>query len=197
MAAKMALFAYGSLVDPASASATLSRSVGAPRPARLRGWKRRFSQARDNHDSEKTFARRDDGSDPDWVLGLNLEPSYDPEQSPNGSLIEVSLEELERLDLREIRYERVEVSARVVAATGEPPPAEVFTYVAKPANLALEPRPRSVILARYVRVVEEAFAAIGSDQLAEYRRTTLPYPTEVVEGVLVADRIPEGNPREW
>ncbi|MGI8727624.1 MAG: hypothetical protein ACR2K6_08110, partial [Solirubrobacterales bacterium] len=60
-------------MDPASASETLGREVGEPTPATLLGWRRRFSQARDNRRCEKTFARSDDGSVPTWILGLNLE----------------------------------------------------------------------------------------------------------------------------
>ncbi len=61
---------------------------------------------RDNHASEKTFARRSDGSLPGHVLGLNLEPSDDPAEAPNGVLLELSEEDLERLDVRELRYDR-------------------------------------------------------------------------------------------
>jgi len=54
-----------------------------------------------------------------------------------------------------------------------------------------------VILATYVRAVEAAFETLGPDQLDLFRETTDPHPVEVVEGVLVRDQIPAGNPREW
>lgn len=194
---RIAVFGYGSLVDPASAGLTLGRTVERLWPARLPGRRRRFSQARDNRHSEKTFARVDGGSVPDWVLGLNLEPSDDPSHAPNGALIELTAAELERLDLREIRYDRVDVGAAIETLPGAPNFDLVLTYVAKPANFAPEPPAGAVILASYAAAVEAAFALLGPGEQAEYRRTTLPYPGELVESRLVRDRIPAGNPREW
>jgi hypothetical protein len=54
-----------------------------------------------------------------------------------------------------------------------------------------------VILASYACAVEAAFESLGPGQLDLYRESTEPHPVEVVEGVLVRDRIPAGNPREW
>jgi hypothetical protein len=187
---RTALFAYGSLVSSASASATLGRTPSDPVPVRLPGWRRRWSQFRDNLAVEKTFARRDDGSWPPHVLGLNLEPSDDASEAPNGALLEVGETELLRLDVREMRYHRLEVD-----------PVEgfdrVFTYTAKPANRAPEPPPGAVVIGAYVRRVERAFEELGPGQLRLYRETTGPPPVEVIDAVLVRDRIPPGNPREW
>ena len=110
MLGRVAMFAYGSLVSPESAARTLGRAVPEPTPARLAGWRRRWSQFRDNRAVEKTFARRADGSIP-HVLGLTIEPADDEAVAPNGGLVEVSEEELRRLDTREIRYDRIEVPA--------------------------------------------------------------------------------------
>lgn len=194
---RTALFAYGSLVDPVSAALTLGRGVDRVWPARLVGWRRRFSQARDNRRCEKTFARADDGTIPAWILGLNLEPADSSEPGPNGALIEVSEADLERLDLRELRYDRTEFPGAVLASASAPGFDRVVTYVAKPAHLASEPPRGAVILVSYATAVERAFATLGESERAEYLRTTLPYPAELVEGRLVADEIPEGNPREW
>ncbi len=54
-----------------------------------------------------------------------------------------------------------------------------------------------MILASYPRTVEAAFESLGPGQLDLFRETTDPHPVEVVEGVLVRDRIPAGNPRDW
>ena len=196
--ARTALFAYGSLVDPVSAALTLGRGVEQVWPARLAGMRRRFSQARDNRVCEKTFAHAGDGSIPPYILGLNLEPGeHEPGPGPNGALIEVSDAELTRLDVRELRYDRTPVDPGRLAAADLPPFARVFTYVAKPAHLAIRPPAGAVILASYAAAVDRAFASLGEAERAAYRETTLPYPVEVVEGRLIADRIPEGNPREW
>lgn len=175
---------------------TLGRPVERVWPGRLEGWRRRFSQVRDNRACEKTFARADDGTIPEHVLGLNIE-QVGAGVGPNGGLIEVTEIELERLDLRELRYDRVEITAAVTAAPSGPRFDLVLTYVAKEAHHAPAPPPGAVILRRYADTVEAAFAALGRGERSEYRRTTLPYPAELIEGRLVADRIPDGNPRGW
>ena len=53
------------------------------------------------------------------------------------------------------------------------------------------------VIGAYVRRVERAFEELGPGQLRLYRETTGPPPVEVIEAVLVRDRIPPGNPREW
>src|SRR5688572_19428306 len=95
----LGLFGYGSLVLPESASMTLGREAGAMRPARLRGWKRRFSQGRDNLTCEKTFECAD-GRRPEWILGLNVEQGEDGGGPVNGVVIDLSEAELDRLDIR-------------------------------------------------------------------------------------------------
>lgn len=194
--ARLAVFAYGSLVDPASASVTLERAVEEVWPAHLRGWRRRFSQARDNRACEKTFARVDDGTIPERVLGLNVERDANGGKTPNGALIEVSEAELDRLNAREIRYDRVEVTSEVAA--GEAPEFDrVYAYVAKAAHFAAETPPGAVIIRSYAATVEAAFEALGPGHRDEYVRTTLPYPAELIDARLIEDRIPPGNPREW
>lgn len=190
-----AVFAYGSLVSRVSVAATLGREAGDVWPATLRGWRRRFSLRRDNRTSEKTFALAD-GSIPDWVLSLNLEPAAgDP--GPNGALIEVSPEEVLRLDRRELRYDRVDVTAAAVAAAGTPAFDRVHVYTAKPENLASDGISGAVVLRSYVEAVEAAFAELGPDELDAYVASTEAPAAEVVRAQLVRDRIPPGNPREW
>lgn len=188
-----AVFAYGSLVSPASATATLGREVEASPPLRLPGWRRRWSTFRDNLASEKTFARADDGSLPRWCLGLNVEPAPD-EPGPNGVLLYVTSQELERLDLREMRYDRVEVSEDL---DGLPTGTTVFAYTAKPRQHAPEPPDGAVVIASYVAAVERAFSALGDGELQLYRETTERPPVPVIDALLVRDHIPEGNPRDW
>lgn len=197
--ARIAVFGYGSLVDRASVSITLGREVERVHVARLPGWRRRFSQARRNRDCEKTFANAADGSVPEWILGLNVEPSDDEGHAPNGGLIPVTEAELERMDLREMRYDRHDVTDCVEPQRGAGLPSfdAVVTYTAKPAHLATEPPPGAVILRSYASATESAFESLGPQAVAEYRRTTLPYPAELIDGVLIRDEIPAGNPRGW
>jgi cation transport regulator ChaC len=190
----IALFAYGSLVSPASAERTLGRPVEPATPARLAGWRRRWSQVRDNLTTEKTFADAETGVVPPHCVGLNIEREPGA-TGPNGVLLDVSEAELERLAIREIRYDRVDVTGAVSAEAAAF--AHVATFTAKPENFAPAPPPGAVILAPYLREVEAAFAALGAEQLELFRSTTGPPPVEAIEAVLVRDEIPPGNPRDW
>ncbi len=198
----LAIFAYGSLVDPSSAELTLGREVTALTSVRLGGWRRRWSIARDNQRFEKTFAAAD-GTVPEWILGLNIEPDLVPGVSegangtlegPNGALIEVSPVELGHLDRREMRYRRVEVTGHV---ENRHPFSVVYAYTARQECLRPAPPEGSVILRRYVETVEKAFARLGPEDLDSYRRTTARPPVRIVDAELIRDKIPEGNPREW
>jgi cation transport regulator ChaC len=190
----LAVFGYGSLASLASAERTLGRPVEHAGVVRLTGWRRRWSQARDNARVEKTFARRD-GTVPRYCLGLNVERGV-PGAGPNGALLEVTEEDLDRLAVRELRYDRVDVTADVVGRD-EPRFDRVYIFVAKAENFVAAPPPGAVILATYARTVEAAFDSLGPGQLDLFHETTGTYPVEVVEAVLVRDRIPAGNPRDW
>lgn len=194
---RQAVFAYGSLASAASAAETLGRENVKPWPAVLRGWRRSYSLVRDNRRCEKTFARASDGSIPDLVLGLNIEADPHGESAVNGALIAVEAAELERLDRRELRYDRIEVTGAVSATGGSPEFERVLTYVAKAENYVAQAPERAVILAAYVNAVERAFDTLGPGQLDAYRRTTEDCPAERIEARLVSGRIPAGNPRGW
>jgi cation transport regulator ChaC len=188
------VFGYGSLVSVASASQTIGRPVEIAGVARLEGWTRAWTLGRNQARSEKTFARPD-GSQPRFCLGLNVEPSERP-TAPNGALIELSEVELERLDLREIRYHRVEVT-EALELDGEHGFDAVYTYSARPEHHHPEPPEDAIVVASYPATIEAAFAELGPEQLELYRRTTAPIPVEVTAATLVRDRIPAGNPRDW
>jgi cation transport regulator ChaC len=193
MSGEIAVFAYGSLVAADSVARTLGRAGVDPVPARLIGWRREWSLTRDNRTCEKTFSRLD-GSIPEVVLALNLAP--EPGAEVNGALIAVDEEGLARLDLRENRYDRIDVTSAVVNNSG-PAAVAVATYVAKPGHLAPEEPPGAVVLSTYERTVEAAFDELGPDELDRFRETTRPCGAERIEPVLVADAIPPGNPRDW
>jgi hypothetical protein len=188
----LAVFGYGSLVSRARAPRTRGPAGAPPRPATLRGWRRGFTQARSNREVEKTFARADTGEVPEWILGLGIAPS--PDAWVNGALIELDEEAAERLDLREIRYERVDVTDRI-----EPAPVglTVFTYEPRPENRAPAPPPGAVILRSYLDAVEAAFEELGPGEAERFRASTDVPAVELVEGRLVRDEIPPGNPRDW
>lgn len=188
----LAVFAYGSLVARRSAGCTLGREVSDIVPVELTGWRRRWSLCRDNLNSEKKFARADGGPLPRYLLGLNLEPAPGQTDGPNGALIQLSDAEVARLDVRELRYDRVDVTSAIESDFDR-----VITYTAKPEHFAPTPPENTIILARYAEVVGKGFAALGSNAAARFLETTGAPPVEVVKGVLVEDDIPPGNPREW
>jgi hypothetical protein len=191
----LALFAYGSLVNPESFARTLGREPADVIPVRLPGWRRRWSIHRDNLGHEKTFANEDGGEIPPWVVGLNLEQDESGAGlAPNGALIEISEGELERLDMRELRYDRVDVSGTVAAGAGFD---RVVAYTAKREHFTAEPPEGAVAMAPYVRAIEAAFTALGEGEWELFLTTTGLPPVETIEPVLVRDEIPPGNPREW
>lgn len=190
---RLAVFAYGSLVSSASAAQTLGRPVEKPIPARLEGWRRTWSLARDNSRAEKTFARAD-GTLPRFCLGLDIEPTTES-PPPNGALIELAEAELERLDVREIRYDRIEVTGSITP--GAEPCDAVFAYRARREHHHPIPPDGAILIANYLRTVEAAFAELGAEQLELFRATTPRPAVEVAEAFLVGDRIPPGNPRDW
>jgi hypothetical protein len=192
----LAVFAYGSLVSPDSFAATLGRRPQALGPARLRGWRRRWSLLRDNLASEKTFARTDGGELPRWVIGLNLERDEEAsdEMAPNGALIEIGGGELERLDVRELRYDRVDVTGHV---SGGDRFDRIVTYTARSEHFSVRPPEGAVAMAPYLRALEAAFRALGHGEWELFLKTTGPPPVEAIEPVLVRDEIPPGNPRDW
>jgi hypothetical protein len=188
----LAVFGYGSLVDTDSLSATIGRPVEIAALARLRGWRRTWGLARDNELSEKTFELAD-GTRPAFCLGLDLIPDTEA-PPPNGALVELTDAELDRLDLRELRYERIDVTDQI-EADGEY--ERVITYRSRPEHRCAEPHPGTVLIATYLDAVERAFDALGPGQLDLFRETTGPPPVGVVAARLVAERIPPGNPRDW
>ena len=194
----LAVFAYGSLVNPESAALTLGRPVEHAGLARLAGWRRSWSVARDNRATEKTFARADDGSIPEFVVSLTLARS-DAGGGANGALIEITEAEADRLDLRERRYDRTDVSADLAALPDHPLPRfeRVITYVAKAHHHFPQPPEDAIAIAGYVNAVEAAFERLGTEHLELYRETTGPLPVAAVEATLVRDEIPAGNPRAW
>jgi hypothetical protein len=214
---RSAVFAYGSLVSARSVSQMLGREFTRFGPVCLEGWRRRWSLKRDNPGCEKTFARRDSNHVPAWILSLNLEPASEspdrePSAIPNGVLLPVSEEDLARFDAREMRYGRVEVTEQLRASDGsdvagprgdELAPLSaaqfesVFTYTAKPEHLAVTPPADAMVLRSYVDAVEEAFSTLGATELARYAASTDPPGVEIVDGLLVADEITAGNPRDW
>lgn len=125
-------FAYGSLISPASAHRTLpgldERSC---LPARCAGMHRTFGVAfpNDGSQSDKWYAD-DSGHRTPRILFANLEPA--PATAANGILLPVSRAGLDRLRRRELRYDAVDVTARVRLWDGGRPSLPVIAFIGKP-----------------------------------------------------------------
>ena len=110
-------------------------------------------------------------------------------------LLAVTEDDLERLDLREMRYRRTDVSADVEVTSGAGADV-VVAYTARPENFAPEPPEDAILIASYVRAVEAAFDGSRASWRSSGRRRMRPRWTSS-RRVLVEDEIPEGNPRDW
>jgi hypothetical protein len=193
---RLAVFGYATLVSVESAAQTLGRPVEFAAVARLAGWSRGWTLGREQAASEKTFARLD-GSVPTYCLGLNIDRD-ESAAAPNGVLIELTETEFERLDLREIRYQREDVTEAIEVTSGDAQGLDrIYAYRARPERHHPTPPDDAIIVATYPATIEAAFAALGPEELAVYRETTAVPPVEVAQATLVADAIPEGNPRAW
>ncbi|MGI9556723.1 MAG: gamma-glutamylcyclotransferase family protein, partial [Solirubrobacterales bacterium] len=124
---RAAVFGYGSLVSLTSLAEVLGRPAHGSTRARLPGWRRRWSLQRHNLRSEKTFELAD-GSRPTWILSLNIERAPGSDAAPNGLLFDVSEDELVRLDSRERRYDRVDVTSEIDVAETRRPAGRIYTY---------------------------------------------------------------------
>ena len=112
----------------------------------------------------------------------------------NGALIETGAADLDRLDRRELRYDRIEVTGSVAATR---PIERVFAYVARAENHAPAPPDEAVILGSYERAVERPSPPWAPVSWRGTGTTTVPCPAERVEAELASGRIPAGNPRAW
>ena len=192
------MFGYASLASPASAAQTLGRPgrVRRRRPAARLG--ARLDAGPRAGGSEKTFARAD-GSMPALLPRAQPRARSATRRRPNGVLIELTEAELDRLDLRELRYDRGRRHRRDRARRRRGHGLRPRDRLPREAR-APPPRPPpedAIIVATYPATIEAAFDALGPGQLDLFRATTAPPPAPLVEGTLVRDEIPPGNPRAW
>jgi hypothetical protein len=181
------VFAYGSLAelgDPLLLGGEELRPV----PGRLAGFRRRWGVAMNNREefpSRKHFVDPETGQPPRVRVAF-LDIEEEAGATVNGVAIPVDEARLAAIDLRERRYERVEVSAAFEPALG----ATVFAYLGRPdARERAGPDASDapiVISDEYLERVRRAFDSLGPGALAEFDRTTEPppFPTRALEQVL-------------
>jgi cation transport regulator ChaC len=184
------VFGYGSLVDPASAAATVGHDLDGYASARLAGLHRAWVVGSDaTSHPERTFLRADGSvfTGVTVVLGLTPGPMSDLIPGPasgdggcHGAVFRVTPGDLALLDRRERNYRRVDVTGRVTWPD-RPHVHTVWAYLPRARAVARLRSGRELrVRAQYVAVVEAAFAAIG--RLDDYRRDT-PAPPVPVESL--------------
>ena len=187
MSAVSWVFAYGSLVSPASLGRTLRRRVERDDGwiiAHLEGYGRRWNygsltlRGHWNHDGVDVRAGQ--------VVSLGLEPGDD---SCNGVAVRVSEEELGRLDWRERDYERTDVT-ELISFAGGSVEGRVVTYVPRPSAIDRYVQARDIgraaVRREYWDLVHDAFAALGGHHL-DHLATGTPAPDVPIVDVTLVD----------
>ena len=162
------IFGYGSLVSPVSFGVTIGRALTVGDTfhyAVLTGYGRRW-----NYGVGHATGDLDGVTYSIVALGLVAAP----DETANGAIGWVTGEELERLDRREVDYDRVDVTE--LSAAAAPIDAPVETYVPKPHAVARYERFRDAgtgaIEQRYWDLVAGAFAGFGVGERRRYLATT-------------------------
>jgi cation transport regulator ChaC len=188
------VFGYGSLVSPASVTATLGHDGPGFDVARLHGWRRAWNVGSDGESHpERTFVRPDGSVFGGITVVLGLIPA---DGGCGGAVFGVTPADLALLDVRERNYDRVDVSDRV-DWPARPAGCTVLTYLPRRRAVARLHRAVAggrevVVREQYLRLVEDAFAATG--RLDDYRRST-PAPEHPVEDLRIVTgppAVPEG-----
>lgn len=176
------VFAYGSLVSPASLASTIGRTVlpgDGMHVAELCGWGRRWNYG-------SAVLRGDwscDGVDVVGGLVVSLGVTVAPGESINGVIFGVDGVELADLDWRERAYDRVDVTDAIRLLdhddrTGPGSDEPVVVYVPRSDAIARYEHHRdagTAAVRRWYRdLVERAFADLGAEHLDWYRQTPPP-----------------------
>lgn len=149
------VFGYASLVAEPGAAVHV---------ARLPGYRRVWGVATDNARAlpgYKMYLRSCDGSRPAVFVAF-VDIDRDPSGTVNGLIRQVAAEELERLDMRERNYDRIDVSGEIEGFEGR-----VWTYRGSAAGRDRLRRGRSegraVVSRDYLEKVRRGFAALGPE----------------------------------
>ena len=194
------IFAYGSLVSPASLATTIGRTVE-PGPGRriveLAGWRRAWNYGSASLRGDWTA---DDGREVVGGLVVSLGLVAEPAGTANGVALAVDADELAHLDRRERAYDRVDVSASITPLDGLGPlGAPVATYVPRPDAIERYERHRdegtAAVRRWYHDLVRSAFAELGDEHGERYLATT-PDPDVPIHDVRLDPRSTSAtNPR--
>ena len=166
------VFGFGSLVDPDDPVKGLGWGV-----ARLSGYRRAWNVGMHNrHDrvNDKFFVTSDNRRHEGVIVSLGLEKHSTT--TVNGVVFRVERRQLARLDEREKRYVRVDISDRLLTDLELGSDPTVFAYIPNDEALAVCAEALltevAVVSRPYHDRVERAFASLGDHELATYFETT-------------------------
>jgi hypothetical protein len=175
------VFAYGSLINPASLRRTLPQlDLRCCLPARCAGMVRTFGVAfpNDGSQTDKWYAD-DQGHRPPRVLFTDLKPH--PAVTTNGILMPVTPGDLTVLGARELRYELIDVTLRVGLWDGAVPELPVVTFVGRTEYTRTVDVAAGVVSAAYLETIR-AGARFWDGQVAgfdaAYAQSTACLPPE-------------------
>ncbi|MEM9217400.1 MAG: gamma-glutamylcyclotransferase family protein [Cyanobacteria bacterium P01_F01_bin.150] len=182
----MLIFGYGSLVNVEHLQAYLGRTLVANQDfmlCRLQDYCRCWTAAMDNRinlPGYKFYVEKHSGNRPQGVVTfLNIRPCSG--KTITGIVFDVSEQELQRLDLRERNYRKVDVSDMIDSPTSR----SIYAYVGRKESdqryqQGLEQK--SAIISRdYYDLVYGAYKALGAEALADYMDTTDPPQIPIVD----------------
>ena len=159
------VFAYGSLINPASVRKSLPLlESSAVRAAWLEGYQRSWSfVATASHGTPKTSVR---------LAFLNLEPNSSGYVT--GVLVPVSPNDLGALDRRETGYNRVDITARIRPESD----GQVFTYISEPCVTDHN----VLVAAEYVEIIKAGLRYWGQGFADSFWASTRANDLEVFVG---------------
>jgi cation transport regulator ChaC len=174
------IFGYGSLVDPDD----VERYVGFRpvegmewAPAVLNGYERAWNVGMHNihdRDDDKFYTTVEGERYKGIVLTLGLESNRD--MSTNGLVFRIEPRNLAKLDSRERRYDRVDVTTSITTSAHLNPGSSVHTYIPNRDALATGAdgmqAGTGAVSRSYHDKVAHAFAQLGEEESARYVEST-------------------------
>lgn len=96
----------------------------------------------------------------------------------NGIIIELSIDELKKLDIREKHYSRIDITKYIHPQIQK---GKAFAYQGKP-EFFVENFANPKVLTQYLKIVYKGIQRWGKEFSNKFEATTLPYSFETIDG---------------